>query len=168
MLLPADGDLHFAATAVQRARPTYLRRPAANIKAPDRDVAQLWMQRMQLFLTQAGRPGRSLARDHERRASWNPSWPMRTGWLDQFLAECVKLGCTVDAVSLSPRTSTRPSPRARRAGRGTPRVTVGRGGDAFCSALQAIFRAVDVGRTGVPRIYRGTRGRPSQSVKESR
>ncbi|KAI0700688.1 hypothetical protein C8T65DRAFT_790070, partial [Cerioporus squamosus] len=55
------------------------------------DAAQLWMQHMQPFAGRATLVSPAIT---------NGAAPaMGTGWLDQFLAACDKLGCTVDAVA---------------------------------------------------------------------
>lgn len=55
------------------------------------DAAKLWMQHMQPFAGRATLVSPAIT---------NGAPPaMGTGWLDQFLAECGRLGCTVDAVA---------------------------------------------------------------------
>ncbi|KAI0354069.1 hypothetical protein OH77DRAFT_538003 [Trametes cingulata] len=54
------------------------------------DAAKQWMQFMQPFAGQATLVSPAIT---------NGAPPMGTGWMDDFLAECDKLGCQVDAIA---------------------------------------------------------------------
>ncbi|OSC98855.1 glycoside hydrolase family 128 protein [Trametes coccinea BRFM310] len=54
------------------------------------DAAQQWMQFMQPFAGKANLVSPAIT---------NGAPPMGTGWMDEFLAECEKLGCQVDSIA---------------------------------------------------------------------